>query len=245
GKPLHRNDISRIGYMPEERGLYRKMKVGEQITYFASLKGLSKDQVKEAVRYWFHTFGIEEWWNKKVEELSKGMQQKVQFITTVIHRPEILILDEPFSGFDPVNAEMIKEELLKLKKGGTTIILSTHRMESVEALCDHIALINKSKVVLEGPIKEVRQRFKNNTFELLIQNNSETPPTLETGGFHVLTSEKMAEGHWHLFINAERGIDTNKLLQLAMQHGHIALFREILPDVNEIFIQLVKGQSDE
>ena len=167
GRPITQEDVEKIGYLPEERGLYRKMKVGEQAMYFAQLKGMSAREAAAELKKWFIRFGIESWWNKKVEELSKGMAQKVQFITTVVHKPSLLILDEPFSGFDPVNAQIIREEILRLKEEGATIILSTHNMESVEELCDNIALINKSHVVITGGVDEIRHKYGNNNVELV------------------------------------------------------------------------------
>ncbi|MBP9992700.1 MAG: ATP-binding cassette domain-containing protein, partial [Bacteroidales bacterium] len=167
GRPITQRDVERIGYMPEERGLYRKMKVGEQAMYMAQLKGMSADEARAELKKWFIRFGIQDWWEKKVEELSKGMAQKVQFITTVVHKPSLLILDEPFSGFDPVNAELIRREILRLKEEGATIILSTHNMESVEELCDNIALINKSRLVITGGVEEIRRRYGNDNVELV------------------------------------------------------------------------------
>ena len=166
GKPLQPNDVNLIGYLPEERGLYKKMKVGEQALYLAQLKGLSKRDALKRLKFWFEKFEIQPWWDKKVEELSKGMAQKVQFVTTILHEPELLIFDEPFSGFDPINANLLKEEILELKKKGSTIIFSTHNMGSVEELCDHITLINKSKNILEGQIDDIKQKYKSNTYEI-------------------------------------------------------------------------------
>ena len=172
GRPITQDDVEKIGYLPEERGLYRKMKVGEQAMYFAQLKGMSSREAAIELKKWFVRFGIESWWNKKVEELSKGMAQKVQFITTVVHKPSLLILDEPFSGFDPVNAQVIREEILRLRDEGATIILSTHNMESVEELCDNRALINKSHVVSTGGVDEIRRKYGNNNVELIYTNNT-------------------------------------------------------------------------
>src|SRR6185437_8687822 len=187
GKLMQRSDIEKIGYMPEERGLYRKMKVGEQVQYFARLKGMSSQQTDEAIRYWFNVFEIKDWWGKKVEELSKGMQQKVQFIVTVIHKPSLIILDEPFSGFDPLNAELVRDEILKLREHGATIILSTHRMESVEALCDHIALINNSHKIVEGKGFDIRNQFKENMYELNISPGQNELPDLGTWGYELMS----------------------------------------------------------
>src|SRR5665213_1885115 len=195
GKPIQRSDIERIGYMPEERGLYRKMKVGEQIEYFSRLKGMTKEQSYEAIRYWFTVFDIKDWWGKKVEELSKGMQQKVQFIVTVIHKPALIILDEPFSGFDPLNSEIIRDELIKLKGQGSTIILSTHRLESVEALCDSLSLIDNAEKILEGTVRDIRNQFKKNMFEIVIAGAGHDLPPSISGEFEVVGSASNEEGN--------------------------------------------------
>lgn len=244
GKPLKPSDISRIGYMPEERGLYRKMKVGEQILYLAQLKGISREAAMKSIKYWFEVFDIKDWWNKKVEELSKGMQQKIQFICTIIHGPEMLILDEPFSGFDPVNAEIIKNEILKLKVQGKTIILSTHRMESVEELCDNFSLINRSKKVIEGAVTEVRHQFKEHTFEIMISGVKGELPVRETPDFHLLNMENPEKGTYHLVFKVGDSISTNEVIQKFLPYGELTLFKEILPSIHDIFIQLVGGKQD-
>lgn len=245
GHKLKRSDITRIGYMPEERGLYRKMKVGEQALYLARLKGLTEKEAMESIKYWFEVFSIGDWWNKKVEELSKGMQQKIQFITTVIHRPEFVILDEPFSGFDPVNAEIIKKEILRLKKEGTTIMLSTHRMESVEELCDNFSLINKAKKVVEGPVNEVKHQFKTHSYEIIIAGVTKELPIRETTDFHLLEMETLEEGTFHLKFKVGDSITTNQVIHTFLPYGELVLFKEILPSIHDIFITLVKEKKHE
>jgi len=217
GKPVNDEFVRSIGYLPEERGLYKKMKVGEQALYFARLKGMSNAEATAELKKWFIRFGIQSWWNKKVEELSKGMAQKVQFITTVLHKPELLILDEPFSGFDPVNAQLIRNEILRLRDEGTTIILSTHNMESVEELCDEIALINKSKVVVSGPTDEIRRQYGDNKVELIYTD---------------------AEGRHTEILDVEQ--DTNTTLRAILDKGvTVNSYRELVPRMNDIFIKLV------
>ncbi|PKP21962.1 MAG: ABC transporter ATP-binding protein [Bacteroidetes bacterium HGW-Bacteroidetes-20] len=238
-RPIQKNDIELIGYLPEERGLYKKMKVGEQALYLAQLKGLPKKVALEKLVYWFRKFEIETWWNRKVEELSKGMQQKVQFITTIIHEPQFLILDEPFSGFDPINTNLLKHEILELKKNGTTIILSTHNMESVEEICDDIVLINKSKKVLEGHLSEIKQNFKNHQFEVAVEfpqnsNISIVDPSL----FTILnTTQNDNLITWSVQLNNE--VTGNQFLQHLLPLCNIVTFKEILPSMNEIFIKQV------
>ncbi len=220
GKPVDDSFVRSIGYLPEERGLYKKMKVGEQALYFAKLRGMSTAEATSELKKWFIRFGIQSWWNKKVEELSKGMAQKVQFITTVIHKPSLLILDEPFSGFDPVNAQLIRDEILRLKDEGTTIILSTHNMESVEELCDRIALINKSKLVLTGATDEIRRQYGDNKVELVYTD---------------------AEGQHTEILDEEPG--TNSALRGKLASGVLVnSYRELIPRMNDIFIKLVTGK---
>jgi ABC-2 type transport system ATP-binding protein len=243
GKPMKREDINRIGYMPEERGLYRKMKVGEQVEYFSRLKGMSKEQSQQAIKYWFTVFDIRDWWGKKVEELSKGMQQKVQFIATVIHKPELLILDEPFSGFDPINSEIITKEIKKLKEEGSTIVLSTHRLESVEALCDSLSLINNSRKILEGSVHDIRHRFKEHMFELVLAGAVHTLPDATDIGFELSSSHKDEEGNLSIRFKATEGTTANNILQKFMPIGQILSFKEVLPSINEIFIKLVNEES--
>ena len=218
GRPITQSDVERIGYMPEERGLYRKMEVGEQAMYLAQLKGMSAREAQRELKEWFVRFGIQDWWKKKVEELSKGMAQKLQFITTVVHRPSLLILDEPFSGFDPVNADVIRKEILRLRDEGATIILSTHNMESVEELCDDIALINKSKLVITGGVEEIRRKYGNNNVELIY--------TDEEGRHTEVLSVKN---------------NTNETLRGIIDRGvTVNSFKELMPRMNDIFIKLVK-----
>ena len=237
GKPITQDDVEKIGYLPEERGLYRKMKVGEQAMYFAQLKGMSAREAGHELKKWFVRFGIESWWNKKVEELSKGMAQKVQFITTVVHKPSLLILDEPFSGFDPVNAQVIREEILRLRDEGATIILSTHNMESVEELCDNITLINKSKVVISGGVDEIRRKYGNNNVEVVYTGAAAV--TSVPGSFTVL-SDVDDSGRHTVVLALEEGADTNSAITQMMSAGlKISSFKELVPRMNDIFIKLV------
>ena len=241
GRPITQDDVEKIGYLPEERGLYRKMKVGEQAMYFAQLKGMSSREAAKELKKWFVKFGIESWWNKKVEELSKGMAQKVQFITTVVHRPSLLILDEPFSGFDPVNAQLIREEILKLKEDGATIILSTHNMESVEELCDNIALINKSHVVITGGVDEIRHKYGNNNVELIYTDldTIQSVPKL----FRVLSDRDDAGRHTAV-LALESGVSGNEVLKSVIEQGFaVNSFKELVPRMNDIFIKLVTEEE--
>ncbi len=232
GKKLHSGSPEEIGYMPEERGLYKKMKVGEQLLYLGQLKGLSKAQAQHEIDYWFTKFDIKDWWNKKVEDLSKGMQQKIQFITTVLHKPKLLILDEPFTGLDPINTTLIKEVIGELNAAGTSIIFSTHRMEQVEEMCDHIVLINKGKNVLYGEVQAIKNQYKKNLFR--IETQGESPADLQ-GHFTVVKTEKNA-----LTFKLDDDAQSNELLKLYLQKGvKITRFEEILPTFNEIFIQRV------
>ncbi len=241
GEPLRAEHIHNIGYLPEERGLYKKMKVGEQAIYLAELKGLKKSDAKKRLEYWFDKFDILNWWNRKVEELSKGMQQKVQFITTVLHEPELLIFDEPFSGFDPVNANLLKEEILNLKSKGATIIFSTHNMESVEAICDSIALINKSKKILDGRVSEIKQRFKNNEFEIVIPKESNIRDFLIQGVDLIDNSIYNQTSVSRLSIEQGRNAD---LLSNILKTTDIISYKEVLPSMNDIFIQTVSHEQD-
>ena len=241
GRPITQEDVERIGYLPEERGLYRKMRVGDQAMYFAQLKGMSAKEARTELVKWFKRFGIESWWNKKVEELSKGMAQKVQFITTVVHKPSLLILDEPFSGFDPVNAQVIREEILRLKDEGATIILSTHNMESVEELCDNIALFNKSHVVITGGVDEIRRKYGNNNVELVY--TSEKPVASETGVFKVI-SDVDESGRHTAVLTLEDGVKPNDVLTSVIAQGLIVnSFKELVPRMNDIFIKLVTEEE--
>ncbi len=241
GEPLHEKHIEIIGYLPEERGLYKKMKVGDQLLYLAQLKGLSRHDALARIKVWLEKFQIKDWWHKKVEDLSKGMAQKVQFISTVLHQPKLIILDEPFSGFDPVNAQLITDEILNLKAQGSTIIFSTHRMETVESLCDHIAMINKSKKVLEGSKKEVKDSYKTNTFIVEHKGNLH----LNNGPFQVTGTKPVAENHFESMIKAETLSSPNDLLQALIQQAEIYRFEQKLPTMSEIFISLVKAEGDE
>jgi ABC-2 type transport system ATP-binding protein len=240
GEKLSPNHISHIGYLPEERGLYKSMKVGEQCLYLAQMKGLSKAEAKEQLEYWFERLGIKGWWNKKIQELSKGMAQKVQFVVCVLHKPKLLIFDEPFSGFDPVNANVIKDEILELQKKGSTIIFSTHRMESVEELCDHIALIHKSNKLIEGSLDEVKRKFRTNSFEVGILSDN-----VEGLMFDITQKFKVAQSNFKS-LNSEIKFEVqlgnalpNELLNLLTQRGQVTHFMEKIPSVNDIFIQAV------
>ncbi len=235
GRPSKKEDVYNIGYLPEERGLYKKMKVGEQAMYLARLRGLSKQDAHTELMKWFQRFDIMSWYNRKVEELSKGMQQKMQFISTVIHNPDLLIFDEPFSGFDPVNAEIIKNEMLRLKDEGKTIILSTHNMESVEALCDNIALINKSEVVLQGKVYDIRKEHRSNIFRFRIRGEFEN---WENSDFEVLSQEKYHE-FTDLRIKKCSQIQNNELASLFFNRFEIIAYDEELPTMNDIFIKTV------
>ena len=241
GRPITQEDVEKIGYLPEERGLYRKMKVGEQAMYFAQLKGMSAREAAAELKKWFIRFGIESWWNKKVEELSKGMAQKVQFITTVVHKPSLLILDEPFSGFDPVNAQIIREEILRLKEEGATIILSTHNMESVEELCDNIALINKSHVVITGGVDEIRHKYGNNNVEL-VYTGSAALLSVE-GVFRVLSDSDESGRHTAVLEIADGGTANAVLSEILKQDLAVNSFKELVPRMNDIFIKLVTEEE--
>ena len=241
GRPITQYDVEKIGYLPEERGLYRKMKVGDQAMYFARLKGMSSRDAAVELKKWFVKFGIESWWNKKVEELSKGMAQKVQFITTVVHKPSLLILDEPFSGFDPVNAQIIREEILRLKEEGATIILSTHNMESVEELCDNIALINKSHVVITGGVDEIRHKYGNNNVELIYTGN--VPVASVSGLFKILSDQDDAGRHTAV-LALEDGVSSNDVIRNILdQDITVNSFKELVPRMNDIFIKLVTEEE--
>jgi ABC-2 type transport system ATP-binding protein len=239
GNKFTREDLIHLGYLPEERGLYRKMKVGEQALYLARLKGMSKTDAMQKLKLWFEKFEMIGWWNKKIEELSKGMAQKVQFIITVLHEPELLIFDEPFSGFDPVNASMLKKEVLDLKQKGTTIIFSTHDMASVEELCDHITLIDKSRTILEGRVHEIRENYKANIFDLEFAGNSEALEKALNGDYTLINVEEIDRGKINYRIQLTESQNSNDLLGLAIRHVSVSSFREVLPTMNEIFIKAV------
>jgi ABC-2 type transport system ATP-binding protein len=228
------NDVVNIGYMPEERGLYKKMKIGEQAVYLAQLKGLSKGLAMEKVKEWFVKFEMQSWWNKKVEDLSKGMGQKLQFVITVLHEPKLIILDEPFSGLDPVNTNMIKEEIYQLAKRGSSVIFSTHRMEQVEEICDHIILVNKGKKILDGTVHAVKQQFKENLYTVSLD---EIPDNLRASSFEIISRDKEK-----YVLKIHEGYKPNNVLHDLIQQGAgITRFNEVLPSLNEIFIKLVEG----
>lgn len=228
------NDIIKIGYMPEERGLYKKMKIGEQALYLAQLKGLSRSDAMQKIKFWFKRMEMESWWNKKVEDLSKGMSQKLQFVTTVLHEPKLIILDEPFSGLDPLNANLIKEEIYGLAQRGSTVIFSTHRMEQVEEICDHIVLVNLGKKVLDGTVADIKQQFKENKFSIQL---SSLPSEMNSTAFNII-EQKGNE----LIVQINENFKSNDVLKYFLQQDlSIESFREILPTLNEIFIHLVEG----
>ena len=235
GKPFNPlKDVQQIGYMPEERGLYKKMKIGEQVMYLAQLKGLSKQEALQKIKYWFEKLEMQTWWNKKVEDLSKGMSQKLQFVVTVLHEPKLIILDEPFSGLDPMNANLIKDEIYSLAKKGSTIIFSTHRMEQVEEICDHIVLMNLGSKMLDGTVQDIKQQFKENKFYIRLAEPIQ-PPTSRL--FHVVDHTDNA-----LTVKLQEGILSNDVLQYFINQSQtIESFHEILPSLNDIFIHLVEG----
>jgi ABC-2 type transport system ATP-binding protein len=236
-EPLRDNGL--IGYMPEERGLYKKMKIGEQVLYLAQLKGLSKKEAMENIKTWFIKFQMESWWNKKVEDLSKGMSQKLQFVTTVVHNPKLIILDEPFSGLDPVNANLIKDEIFNLAKAGATIIFSTHRMEQVEEICDQIILVNKGNKILDGTVTQVKQDFKENIFEI----GFDQPVLAEHTAIHLFNLKSSATHQLKIQIN--EGFTNNDVIQYFINKGlNIRSFHEVLPSLNDIFIRLVQGTPE-
>ena len=230
------NDIIKIGYMPEERGLYKKMKIGEQALYLAQLKGLNRSEAMEKIKFWFKRLEMESWWNKKVEDLSKGMSQKLQFVITVLHEPKLIILDEPFSGLDPLNASLIKDEIYGLAQRGSTIIFSTHRMEQVEEICDHIVLVNLGRKVLDGTVGDIKQQFKENKFSIKL---SELPSIVNSNSFQLVNQQANA-----LTVRINEGFKSNDVLQYFLQQNlTIESFNEILPSLNEIFINLVEGTN--
>ena len=242
GSPMTEETVRQIGYLPEERGLYKKMKVGEQAMYLARLKGMSAAEASKALREWFVKFEIRSWWDKKVEDLSKGMAQKVQFITTVVHKPRLLILDEPFSGFDPVNVQLIREEILRLRDEGTTIILSTHNMESVEELCDNIALINKSKLIVTGATDEVRRRWGSNQVELLYNSALENLPEGKT---YSTALDDQQRGERRAVLDINDGFTVRDVLSEINPQVDVISFKRLIPRMNDIFIKLVGGQKEE
>ena len=233
GKQLNKEHIKKIGYLPEERGLYKKMKVGEQALYLAQLKGMPYSEALKKLKIWFEKLNITSWWNKKVEELSKGMAQKIQFVVTVIHQPKLLIFDEPFSGFDPINASIIRDEIIKLRNDGTTIIFSTHRMESVEEICDHIALINNSKTILEGPIAKIKDDFKDDTYELIIDSNK----LINSEKFNVISSN---QNNFKIKISSKT--ENREFLSLVNKNHNILSFKKNLASIEDIFIKSVNDE---
>lgn len=239
GFALSEKNIYEIGYLPEERGLYKKMKVGEQLLYLARLKGLNKTEALDKLRYWFEKFDIKTWWDKNVEDLSKGMQQKIQFVATVLHQPKLIILDEPFSGFDPINASIIKDEILELKEKGSTIIFSTHRMESVEELCDYIALINKSKKVLEGKKQDIKDKYKSNTFSL--QFNGELNEEFKT--FSIISEITNLDGRKFAVLKAIDSAKSNEILKELLPKIEIKSFKEDEASMNDVFINAVQSSN--
>lgn len=242
GRPIKPDDVYNIGYLPEERGLYKKMKVGEQAMYLARLKGLSTSDARTELKKWFVKFGIQAWWDKKIEELSKGMAQKIQFITTVLHKPSLLILDEPFSGFDPVNAELIRDEILKLRDNGSTIILSTHNMESVEKLCDNIALINKSNLVVKGSVEAIRREHGQSQAEIIYKAG--TKAEFSGSELYSLNMDEEYRGERRAVLDVVKGVSNNEVLSALIPNvEEILSYRELIPSMNDIFIKLVKGEG--
>jgi ABC-2 type transport system ATP-binding protein len=243
GKPLNPEHVARIGYLPEERGLYRKMEVGEQCMYLAQLKGLDAREAKQKLRYWFEKFEIQGWWNKKVEELSKGMAQKVQFVVTVLHEPELLIFDEPFTGFDPVNANLIRDEILELNRKGATLIFSTHRMETVETLCDNIVLIHKSRKILDGSLTDIRQQFRTQTYRIEFKGNLVSFTNALWAGAELI-EKKQIESQCEVTLRL-LGINTiNNLLSAVLPVCEIISVNEIIPSMNDVFINMVKSNNE-
>ncbi len=240
GRKLHPDHISMIGYLPEERGLYKKMKVGEQALYLAQLKGLSHHDARQRLKKWFEKFEIQGWWDKKVEELSKGMQQKIQFVVTVVHEPKLLIFDEPFSGFDPINVNLLRDEILELRKNGSTIIFSTHNMASVEELCDNIALINKAEKILDGPVKEIKRKYFTNSYHVQYQDVNGKPYQLNEPGFEILESSLEDDVCTASFrLPADKG--PNDLLAALLPNVSLISFNEMIPSMNDIFISTVNS----
>ena len=242
GKPLKADDIYRIGYLPEERGLYKKMKVGEQSLYLAQLKGLSRRDALRKLKYWFEKFEIQGWWDKKLMELSKGMQQKVQFICTVLHEPQLLIFDEPFSGFDPINANLLKQEILSLRENGATIIFSTHNMSSVEEICDHVALINKSKKILDGNIFDVKERYKTNTFDVVYKGSFDKLENAMGANVKILQHNETDRVN-ELTVSHSDGGSHNDLLMAIAANAEILSYTERIPSMNEVFIRVVNDNN--
>ncbi len=240
GERLSPKHVEFIGYLPEERGLYKKMKVGEQALYLARLKGLGRHEALKKLKYWFEKFDLNDWWHKKVEELSKGMQQKIQFIVTVLHNPKLLIFDEPFSGFDPINVNLLKDEILNLKTNGATVIFSTHDMSSVEELCDSIALINKSEKILDGNVQQIKKQYKTNRYEVFYDGNTSISEVL--GNRFEIEKQSRSDDAYQAIIKINNGSEPNELLAALLPHVSVVSFREIVPSMNEIFIANVTGK---
>ncbi|MDO9680199.1 MAG: ATP-binding cassette domain-containing protein [Bacteroidales bacterium] len=237
GAKLQRDDIAYIGYLPEERGLYKKMKVGDQALYLARLKGLSKEEATRELKHWFIKFGIQAWWNKKVEELSKGMAQKVQFICTILHKPSLLILDEPFSGFDPVNVQLVRNEILQMKDTGTSVILSTHNMESVEELCDNIALINKAKLIITGELDQIRRDHGKNEVEVIYRSSA--PYSFAGSNLISLVNQEETKRGYRAILEVKKDACSSDILRNLVSEVDILSYRELIPRMNDIFIKLV------
>jgi ABC-2 type transport system ATP-binding protein len=242
GEKLNPKHIVQIGYLPEERGLYKKMKVGEQALYLAQLKGMKKSDAMKRLKYWFEKFEIQSWWDTKVEEHSKGEQQKIQFIITILHEPKLLIFDEPFTGFDPINVNILKQEILQLRKKGATIIFSTHNMESVEEICDHIALINKAYKILDGPITEIKDAYKNNMYELVFTGYFNKLAATLTANYEITEYTQTNDKHF-VKIKLLNNTTTGEMLQTMLPLGNIQSFNEIIPSMNEIFIKVVEHEN--
>lgn len=242
-RPLEANDVFKIGYLPEERGLYKKMKIGDQAMYLARLKGMSQAAALSSLKSWFVRFGIQAWWNKKITELSKGMAQKVQFVTTVMHNPRLLILDEPFSGFDPINVDLIRNEILRLKSNGTSVILSTHNMESVEELCDEIALINKAKLVVAGKVHDIRRIHGDNNIEILYRSSAPYAPLSTSDLPFSVVSEGTKDGSYSMTVAIREGFSTNDIIKVLLPELSIVGVNEIIPRMHDIFIKLVTDKE--
>lgn len=246
GREIQPEDVLKIGYLPEERGLYKKMKAGEQAVYFAQLKGMSKKEAIAKLKVWFRKFGIESWWDKKIEELSKGMAQKLQFIVTVVHEPQLLILDEPFSGFDPINANLIKEEILELRDKGATVIFSTHNMSSVEEICDDITLINKARNILSGNVREIRSKHGTGVYEIDFRGDRDKLISVLSGGYTILEGgsddEEIVPDYNNIKVHLDEGGSVKALVSTVNDAVEIRSFREIIPSMNDIFIKAVEGK---
>jgi ABC-2 type transport system ATP-binding protein len=243
GKPLQADDIRHIGYLPEERGLYKSMKVGEQALYLSQLKGLSKQEARKRLKYWFERLEIGDWWNKKIQELSKGMAQKIQFVVTVLHEPKLLIFDEPFSGFDPINANLIKDEILRLRDAGATVIFSTHRMESVEEMCDHIALLNQSEKILDGKLIDIKREYRANTYEIgLIAGDHAATEAVIREQFELFPADfKTINDEFQCKVRIPETATANELVNFLTSKGELTHFVEVVPSANDIFIQTVQN----